>query len=57
MGPTLRVEPIGAGEELKSCAKREPINAIGARHAPVPRVNPGTGGELLARPVSSRGDK
>ena len=61
MGPTLRVEPIWAGEEpygpeltaegLKSSAKREPINAIGVRHAPGPRVNPRTGGELLTRPI------
>jgi hypothetical protein len=51
MGPTLRVEPIGPGEERKKRREPQPIHPIGDRHAPGPRVNPGSGDELLTRPV------
>jgi len=40
MGPTLRVEPIRAGEKQRKVREAHPINAIGVRHAHAPGDKP-----------------
>jgi len=51
MGPTLRVEPIRAGEELRRVAKRSPSMRFETDTPTHPGLNPESVGELLTRPV------
>ena len=52
MGPTLRVEPIRAGEELRRSAKPGPSMRLESDTPTHPGANPESVGELLTRPVS-----
>jgi len=51
MGPTLRAEPIGPGEELRYAAKRGPSIRVETDTPTHPGINPESVGELLTRPV------
>ena len=51
MGPTLHVEPIRAGEELRRLAKRSPSMRLETDTPPHAGMNPECGDELLTRPV------
>jgi len=51
MGPTLRVEPIGPGEELRYAAKRGPSIRLETDTPTHPGMNPVSVAELLTGPV------
>jgi len=51
MGPTLRAEPIGPGEELRCATKRGPSIRVETDTLTHPGMNPESVVELLTRPV------
>jgi hypothetical protein len=51
MGPTLRVEPIGPGEELRCAAKRGPSIPVETDTPTHPRMSSDSMCEVLMRPL------